>query len=185
MRLSLIRLELVASTVLLGIAVGWSHLRGLDLAGPTGTTSGAVLLGTLAGLALAGTLPLVTAPWANRVLLLRGLRRSWDALESALAPGLGYRDILVLAICSALSEEALFRGVLQTELGIVPASTLFGLLHPLGAAYVLWAGLAGAALGTLYIASGSLAAPVAAHAVYNLVALSYLRRRFARPAEPR
>jgi membrane protease YdiL (CAAX protease family) len=185
MRFSLIRLELVATTVLLGTALGWAHLRGLELAGPGGTTAGAAALGAAAGLALAATLPLITSSWATRVLLLRGLRRSWDALESALAPGLGYRDIVVLAICSAVSEEALFRGVLQSEIGLLPASAIFGLLHPLGAAYVLWAALAGTGLGLLYVASGSLIAPIAAHGVYNLVALTYLRRRFARPAGPR
>src|SRR5438876_598161 len=59
----------------------------------------------------------------------------------------------------------------------------FGLLHPLGIAYVLWAAGAGAGLGVLFTVTGSLAAPVAAHGVYNLLALVYLRRRSNPPEE--
>src|SRR2546429_277725 len=61
------------------------------------------------------------------------------------------------------------------------ASVLFGLLHPLGAAYIVWATAAGAGLGALAIASGGLVAPIAAHGTYNLLALAYLRRRSTRP----
>src|SRR2546422_20079 len=87
------------------------------------------------------------------------------------------------ALCSAVSEEVLFRGVLQREVGIVAASAVFGLLHPLGIAYVLWAATAGAGLGALFVLTGSLAAPVAAHGIYNLLALVYLRRRSNPPEE--
>src|SRR6266403_577978 len=151
----LVRLELVASAVLLGVAALWSAV----------------------------SLPLVTAPWAHRMLLLRGLRRAWDSLETDLGPSLGVREVLVLALCSAVSEEVLFRGVLQREVGIVAASAVFGLLHPLGIAYVLWAATVGAGLGALFVLTGSLAAPVAAHGIYNLLALVYLRRRSNPPEE--
>lgn len=172
-----VRFEVIASTLLLAVALGWSWLRGIDLLGAFRPTLDAAGLGTASGLALALTLPLVTAPWARRVLVLRGLRRAWDALESGLGPGLGVPGVLVLAFCSAVSEEAFFRGVLQQEIGIAATSALFGLLHPLGVAYVLWAGAVGVGLGLLFTTTGSLAAPIAAHGVYNLVALAYLRRR--------
>jgi len=177
MRLTLVRLELLASALLLGVAFAWSALRGLDLVGAIRPALVPTAIGAGAGLALAATLPLVTAPWATRVLVLRGLRRSWDALQSTLGPGLGVREVLVLALCSAVSEEALFRGVLQREFGLATASVCFGLLHPLGLAYVVWAATVGAGLGALFMATGSLCAPMAAHAVYNLLALAYLRRR--------
>jgi len=175
-----VRFELVASALLVAVAFAWSALRGLHLLDALMPSIAAVGIGTASGLALAATLPLVTAPWARRVLVLRGLRRAWDALESGLGPGLGLPAVLVLAFCSAVSEEAFFRGVLQPEIGITATSALFGLLHPLGVAYVLWAGVVGAGLGLLFTTTGSLAAPIAAHGVYNLVALAYLRRRSAR-----
>ena len=173
----LVRVELAASTVLLGVAGAWSAIRGLDLLAALRMSPGALALGTACGIALATTLPLVTAPWANRMLVLRGLRRAWDWLESGLGPSLGMTEVLVLALGSAVSEEIFFRGVLQREVGIVAASAVFGLLHPLGFAYVVWAAGVGAGLGALFVATGSLLAPAAAHGVYNLLALAYLRRR--------
>jgi CAAX protease family protein len=175
-----VHVELVASGVLLAVAALWSGVRGLDLLDSLRPSLSAIILGTACGLALALTLPLVTAPWADRTLVLRGLRRAWDWLESGLGPSLGLPEVLVLAICSGISEEIFFRGVLQREVGIVAASALFGLLHPLGVAYVIWAGTVGAGLGALFVVTGSLAAPAAAHAVYNLLALVYLRRRSTR-----
>ena len=173
----LVRVELAASAVLLAVAGAWSAVRGLDLLAASRWSLGAVAIGSACGLALATTIPLVTAPWANRMLVLRGLRRAWDWLESGLGQSLGVPEVLVLALCSAVSEEIFFRGVLQHEIGIVAASAIFGLLHPLGIAYVVWAASVGAGLGVLYIATGSLLAPAAAHGVYNLLALVYLRRR--------
>ena len=119
----LVRLELGASAVLLALAGTWSAVRGLDLTGAMTPSLGATVIGAAAGLGLAITLPLITASWASRVLVLRGLRRAWDWLESGLGPSLGVREIVVLALCSAVSEEIFFRGVLQREVGIVAASS--------------------------------------------------------------
>ena len=163
--------------MLIGVAALWSAVRGLDLVAAATPTARALVVGAGSGLALAATLPLITAPWARRMLVLRGLRRAWDWLESGLGPSLGMREVLVLALGSAVSEEIFFRGVLQREVGIVAASAVFGLLHPLGIAYVLWAASVGAGFGLLFVLTGSLAAPAAAHGIYNLVALVYLRRR--------
>ena len=179
----LVRTELVASAVLLVVSGVWSALRGIDLGTALQPTADAVAAGAAVGLGLATMLPLVTARWARRVLVLRGLRRAWNALESGLGPGLGRADIVVLTLCSAISEEVFFRGVLQPEVGVVAASVTFGLLHPLGAAYVAWATAAGAGFGVLYLATGSLIAPAIAHGTYNLLALTYLRQRSSRPGE--
>jgi membrane protease YdiL (CAAX protease family) len=179
----LVRVELAASAVLLVVAGTWSAVRGLELAAASRPSVGALIVGTACGLALAATLPLVTAPWARRMLVLRGLRRAWDSLESGLGPTLGAREVVVLALGSAVSEELFFRGVLQREVGVVAASAIFGLLHPLGVAYVLWAAAVGAGLGGLFVVTGSLAAPAAAHGIYNLLALVYLRRRSGRMEE--
>src|SRR5436190_13297957 len=179
----LVRLELVASAVLLGVAALWNAVRGLELAAALRPSPEALAVGAACGLGLAVSLPLVTAPWAHRMLLLRGLRRAWDSLETDLGPSLGVLEVLVLALCSAVSEEVFFRGVLQREVGIVAASAVFGLLHPLGIAYVLWAATVGAGLGALFAVTGSLAAPAAAHGIYNLLALVYLRRRSNPPEE--
>jgi len=168
-------MELAASAVLLTASAVWSLARGIDLLAVLRPTIITIVQGVGAGLALAMTLPLVTAPWARRVLLLRGLKRAWDALESGLGPGLRIREVLVLAVCSGISEEIFFRGAVQGEIGIIGASVLFGLLHPLNVSYVIWASSVGCAFGLLYQVTGSLLPPILCHGVYNLAALLYLR----------
>src|SRR5207244_1562091 len=110
--------------------------------------------------------------------LLVGAAAAWSAVRGL---GLGVVEILVLALGSAVSEEAFFRGAVQREFGVAAASVFFGLLHPLGAAYIVWATVVGAGLGALAITTGGLVAPIAAHGTYNLLALTYLRRRSTRP----
>ena len=53
MRVTIIRLELAVSTLLLGVAPLWSAFRGLDLATATRPSLAPLIVGTCAGLALA------------------------------------------------------------------------------------------------------------------------------------
>jgi len=88
-------------------------------------------------------------------------------------------DLIFLASLAGLGEEILFRGAIQPEIGLWGASVLFGILHgPSRLLWVLavWATLMGAALGFLYQATGNLVVPVVAHAVYDAVALVYVKR---------
>lgn len=93
-------------------------------------------------------------------------------------------DIAVISILAGLGEEALFRGLIQTGLadalgpwiGLIAASTLFGLAHLITSTYALLAGLVGAYLGLLFMASGNLMLPVVTHSVYDFVALTFLMR---------
>jgi len=68
-------------------------------------------------------------------------------------------------------------------LGLVFASALFGLAHAITSTYAILAGLIGAYLGWLWLATDNLLTPTVAHAAYDLVALWYLLRA-ARPIEP-
>jgi membrane protease YdiL (CAAX protease family) len=99
--------------------------------------------------------------------------------------------ILVISLLAGLGEELLFRGVLQTlvanasgspAVGLAAASVLFGAVHVgsrdfLG--YGTWAACIGAVIGWLMMATGGLTAPVVAHALYDALALSYVRYRSA------
>jgi uncharacterized protein len=183
MRHNLIQVELATTAGLLGLAAAWSSVRGLNLQEALHPSADAIAIGCAAGLGFAAMLPVVTASWAPRVRLLRGLRRAWNGLEFALGNDLRLPHILLLALCSAVSEELFFRGVLQSEFGLLVSSAAFGLLHPFGIAYVAWATVAGLGLGTLFSGTGSLVAPTAAHATYNLLALVYLSVRATRPEE--
>jgi membrane protease YdiL (CAAX protease family) len=85
-----------------------------------------------------------------------------------------------------LCEELLFRGVFQAGLeqfsgstwfALAAGSLIFGLAHPITPAYVALAGLIGAYLGWLWIATDNLLPPIVAHGAYDFVALVYLLRR--------
>jgi membrane protease YdiL (CAAX protease family) len=88
-------------------------------------------------------------------------------------------DLVLLVVLAGLGEEILFRGAIQQEIGLWGASLVFGILHgPSRSLWVLalWATLMGALLGLLYQVSGNLVVPALAHALYDGVALGYVRR---------
>ena len=103
---------------------------------------------------------------------VRAIRRVYrDLLKPAFA-GIGAREVVVISLAAGIGEELLFRGVLQPEIGLIPASLVFGVLHTGGRgtfAFGCWVALMGAALGWLAAATGGLLAPIVAHALYDAV----------------
>lgn len=95
-------------------------------------------------------------------------------------------ELALLAGLAGLSEEFLFRGVVQVGLArmlpevgaLLAASVLFGLVHFASRAYALLAGVMGLYLGVLFLVQGSLLAPIITHALYDFVALVYVARRY-------
>jgi membrane protease YdiL (CAAX protease family) len=114
------------------------------------------------------------------------IARVVDELFVPLFRGCGLAHLAVIAALAGLGEEMLFRGFLQEAIGrwvggpsgtwvaLAAASLLFGLVHPFTLSYVLLAALIGLYLGWLWIATGNLLVPIAAHAVYDFLALAYL-----------
>ena len=105
-------------------------------------------------------------------------------LSEELAPivvgGTRGRDLVLLAVLSGVGEEALFRGALQPEIGLVATSLLFGALH-VGPdrrylLWTLWAVGAGLLFGALYTWTGGILAPVVAHALHNGATLLLWKR---------
>jgi membrane protease YdiL (CAAX protease family) len=95
-------------------------------------------------------------------------------------------QLLLISCLAGLSEELLFRGVLQRGieqfsgspwLALAVASALFGLAHPITPTYALLAALIGVYLGGLMWATDNLLPPMVAHAAYDFVALVYLVRK--------
>jgi membrane protease YdiL (CAAX protease family) len=93
-------------------------------------------------------------------------------------------DLALISACAGIGEELLFRGVIQaalsrplgTGLGLAAASLLFGLLHPITPVYIVLAGLMGAYLGAVWLASGNLLVVIIAHGLYDFLILAYLVR---------
>jgi membrane protease YdiL (CAAX protease family) len=136
------------------------------------------LLATLPMLALLG----ITLHWP-----FGPLRRIKDFFENELRPALSgarWHDLALLSISAGLGEEMLFRGVIQgtaigwmgPTAGLIAASLLFGLLHPVSPGYVLLASLIGAYLGLILSFDGNLLTVMIAHASYDFIAMSLLLR---------
>lgn len=97
-------------------------------------------------------------------------------------------ELALISVVAGIGEEMLFRGVIQSAFsawinplaGVVIASLLFGLMHPITPFYILLAGLMGAFLGWIFIASGNLLPVIITHGLYDFLALAYLTRRRSR-----
>ncbi len=129
-------------------------------------------LGLAAGAGLAGA-------W----FLLR-LIPPLKALEKHIAEIVGQfhrSELWALCLLSGFAEELFFRGAMLPAWGIWVSAAAFGVAHlgP-GRAGVLWAAvaaLAGLGLGSLYLWTGTLVAPMIAHATVNGINLIRVTRR--------
>lgn len=110
--------------------------------------------------------------------------RAWKALADLLGP-VDVRSAIVLAVCSGVAEELLFRGALWPHLGLAGTSLLFGLVHVLPrrslAVYPVFAALVGFLFGLLREGSGSVLPPMIAHVIVNGTNLFLLARRPSAP----
>ena len=137
-----------------------------------------------AGVAVAVALSLVqwwlqrAAPGVGPVQAMRDLQRT--IFVPLFAP-LSVPEMVAISALAGVGEEILFRGAVQAQFGWPIATVAFGLCH-LGFSrrgWVLgaWAAIAGGVLAGLAIATGGLAAPIVAHAGYDLAALLWIRRQ--------
>ena len=92
-------------------------------------------------------------------------------------------SIFAFSIAAGIGEELLFRGALQgvfdlflpSAAAIIIAGVLFGALHCRSYAYAVIVSVAGVYFGWLYVATGSLIAPIIAHTLYDLAAFFLAR----------
>ena len=175
MKLTLVVVAVVGETALVAVAVLWARVRGLSL------EVGGVAEGMLAGLLMA--LVFVVGNWyvlcrAPNVSGIVAIRRLYRTSLKPLFGGVGVLDMVVISVAAGVGEELLFRGVVQPEVGLFPASVIFGLLHMGGTgtlAFGCWVAVMGGVLGGLAIWTEGLLAPVVAHAVYDAAAMAYIR----------
>ena len=136
------------------------------------------LLGIVAGLVMVHLSRVFTRRTRLGEAMARGLGSVLGVLSGFHCVG--------LAILSGIAEEALFRGALQPQVGLVAASLIFGLAHFVPRReFAVWTGttiLAGFALGLLFQKTGNLIAPTVAHFVVNALNLRWLSVNYGRPA---
>ncbi len=173
------------------IVLAW----GLGLLLETPFSEQTFVTGPAIALGVAATMPLflglywtIRSSWS----VLVGLRRVIEDQVVPLFAGCTVWGIATISILAGVGEEALFRGVIQTNLagamGVVAAllvtSVLFGLVHFVTSTYAVMAGIIGLYLGVISIWSGNVFVPMVVHALYYFVALMYLAR-YVRPAPER
>ena len=96
----------------------------------------------------------------------------------------------LLALGAGISEELLFRGVLQAWIAggapliaaILLPNIIFGALHARTSLYAFIAGGVGVYFGVLFALTGNILAPIVAHTLYDWVAFLYTRREIDRRA---
>jgi membrane protease YdiL (CAAX protease family) len=116
---------------------------------------------------------------------LARMRRILDEFIMPLFSGCTLLGLAALSVLAGLGEEMLFRGVLQPVLGrwlgqpggLLAASALFGLLHPITPTYIVLAAGLGLYLGWLALTTGNLLVVILAHALYDFLVLVYLLHR--------
>ncbi len=166
-------------------------------------TGTGLVLGVLAVLPLMGML------FSWRQLSWRPAQSVWRVLEEVVVPlfrKCNWIEIALISILAGIGEELLFRGLLQTGvaewsgdflphtpagamagdwLAVVLVAIIFGALHAVNTAYAVLAAIIGIYLGSLFWATGNLAVPMVAHALYDFLALVYILHRtpHARPKE--
>lgn len=107
-------------------------------------------------------------PWA---------RRLHQEFRHVLGP-MSASQIFVLALASSVGEELFFRGAMLPTIHLVPSALVFALPHigP-GVRFLPWtvsAFVAGLVMGALFLWTGDLGAPIAAHFTINFLNLHHI-----------
>jgi membrane protease YdiL (CAAX protease family) len=108
-------------------------------------------------------------------LIVPGILKKLEELKDLICE-LNQYEIIYVSLFAGLSEELLFRGLLQPFWGVTITSILFGALHFLTLGYFLLATALGFYFGAIYLYSENILIPIIAHGVYNIYAFNLLRR---------
>jgi len=139
------------------------------------------LLGVLAAMPLV-LLFLLMLRWP--IGPLRQIKTFCDEEFIPLMAGSSWSDMALIALSAGVGEEMLFRGVLQSSMvawlgigwGLLFASLLFGLLHPISVPYIVVAAVVGLYLGGAFVLTGNLLTVMVTHSLYDFALMSYLLR---------
>jgi membrane protease YdiL (CAAX protease family) len=139
----------------------------------------------LLGLALAAILVASTRMAVQRFTFAQKLHSDLRPV----ARNLTVSSVVLIALLSSLGEELFFRAFLAPRVGVLAQALVFGMAHqvrgPSRWVWVAWASLVGVCFGWLFLATGSLVGPIAAHAVVNAYNLIFLRNHDPSPKDRR
>lgn len=180
-RQTIVAISIAIEAVLLLAATAWCYFGEIDLRGLFKFNLNVLVWGISAGLAISTinmAILYLSQKLASRLFVFQSMH---DLLKHEMIPIFGqltFGDSILLALASGFCEEVFFRGVVEATGGIATSSICFGLAHlpsfyyyP----YALWALAVGLVMSFLMVGTGSIFAPVAAHALVNLISINVLR----------
>jgi membrane protease YdiL (CAAX protease family) len=175
------------------VAVFLARLAGINIFDNLHFSELAVACGVI------GTIPLFFLLLGLEQLRAEPIIKIKKLLFDTLGPGLQdchWTDLLVLASIAGLSEELLFRGVIQPWIesswgitaGLIYSNIIFGLAHAVTPVYAVLATLVGIYLSLsmdYYGGDRNLLLPIVIHSLYDFMAFIVLMRayRASRPTE--
>lgn len=172
-----------ASLILVALVIGW--IAGINPFEHFFFSERAIIIGVLA------TMPLFVSFLILSRLDLASCQRIRRLLLETLGPGLHghhWADLFVLAAIAGVTEEVLFRGVIQPWFesswspfsALIGSNIIFGLVHAVTPLYAVLAALVGFYLGWFldYGGQRSLLVPVIIHGLYDFLAFVVLMREY-------
>ncbi|MFD1360585.1 CPBP family intramembrane glutamic endopeptidase [Lentibacillus salinarum] len=135
---------------------------------------------TLADIVYYGVLPGAVIVVVDMLLMAFFPKKYYDdgGINDRIFRNRSIKGILGLALLVAVTEELLFRGVIQTEFGYIAASVLFALVHirylhkPVLLVSVLFVSFY---IGYIFVLTGNLLATIAAHFTVDFVLGVFIR----------
>jgi len=172
-----------ASLILVAVFLGW--VAGIDPFENIYFSETAIAFG------LIGTAPLFLMFLALEKVQGESVVNIRKLLLNTLGPGLHryhWTDLLILAAIAGVSEELLFRGVIQPWIetswgisaGLILSNIVFGLVHAVTPLYAVLAALVGVYLGLSldYGGERNLLTPIIIHGFYDFLAFVALMRAY-------
>ncbi|CAN5477172.1 hypothetical protein BH11CYA1_BH11CYA1_11760 [soil metagenome] len=180
-RQTIVTITIAIEALLLLATTAWCYFGQVDLRPLFKCNLATLIWGISAGLAISTinmAILYLSKKLANRVFIFQSMH---DLLKHEMIPIFGQltvMDSILLAAASGFCEEVFFRGVVEATGGIATSSICFGLAHlpsfyyfP----YAFWAFAVGLIMSYLMIGTGSIFAPITAHALVNLISINVLR----------
>jgi uncharacterized protein len=172
-----------ASLIVVAVFLGW--IAGIDPFANLYFSETAIAYGVM------GTGPLLLLLLSLEQMRGNALVKIKNLLLDTLGPGLHryhWTDLFMLAAIAGISEEILFRGVIQPwmedawgmTIGLLGSNIVFGLVHAVTPLYALLAALVGIYLGLAldYGGERNLLTPVVIHSLYDFLAFIVLMRAY-------
>jgi membrane protease YdiL (CAAX protease family) len=131
-RSRILNLTILLEGALLLVAACWIQLAQLDIVSEFVLTRKVALIGVLGGVTTAVSgfaILFVGRLFRNSIKMINTLREIIHAEVAPLFKDLNFADIVLIAASSGFCEEAFFRGVMQVQIGLIPTSIIFGMVH--------------------------------------------------------